>query len=194
MPTWQRCPWKSSILQGAAGTAAPPTARAAGGGGGRGQVVFLYTKAWRSSSSQGPTPPYVTVVIVGAEPALEPPLGAATSMSTEKSARMLALPSHPATLPAAHTVPALPSEKANDQPSPVRGEPWSEKGVRLAQKMRVGPRIPVGVQLKRLELAQLLGQLGVFLTWMRPPVRPWQQPAHSGASTWCSPCAFGPNL
>jgi hypothetical protein len=39
-----------------------------------------------------------------------------------------------------------------------------EKGVRLAQKMQAGPCIPVGEQLERLKLAQLLGQLGVFLT------------------------------
>ena len=36
----------------------------------------------------------------------------------------------------------------------------SEKGVRLAQKVRVGPSLPVGMP----KLAQLLGQLGVFLT------------------------------
>jgi hypothetical protein len=31
--------------------------------------------------------------------------------------------------------------------------------------MQVGPCIPVEIQLKRLKLAQLLGQFGVFLTW-----------------------------
>jgi len=40
----------------------------------------------------------------------------------------------------------------------------SEKGVRLTQKMEVGPCIPVGIQLERRKMAQLLGQLGVFLT------------------------------
>jgi hypothetical protein len=46
----------------------------------------------------------------------------------------------------------------------LRPAALSEKGVRLAQKMQVGPYIHVGVQLERLKLAQLLGQLGVFLT------------------------------
>jgi hypothetical protein len=45
----------------------------------------------------------------------------------------------------------------------------SEKGVRLAQKMQVGPydhscRSTVTVSYRRLKLAQLLTQLGVFLT------------------------------
>ena len=41
----------------------------------------------------------------------------------------------------------------------------SEKGVRLAQNMQVGPCIPVGVQRQiRRKLAQHLGQLGIFLT------------------------------
>ena len=39
-----------------------------------------------------------------------------------------------------------------------------EQGVRLAQKMQVGPRIPGEYSYKGLKLAQLLGQLGVFLT------------------------------
>jgi hypothetical protein len=50
-------------------------------------------------------------------------------------------------------------------------EGCSEQGVRLAQKMQVGPCIPVGVQLKKLKLAQLLGQLhGVFLTCSSTPM------------------------
>jgi hypothetical protein len=40
--------------------------------------------------------------------------------------------------------------------------PFSEQGVRLAQKMQVGPRIPVGIQLK---MDQFLDQLGAFLTF-----------------------------
>ena len=44
--------------------------------------------------------------------------------------------------------------------------PWSEKGVRLAQKMKIGPRIPVEYSYKKVKLAQLLGQLGIFLTWL----------------------------
>ena len=43
----------------------------------------------------------------------------------------------------------------------------SERGVRLARNMQVGPCIPVGnweYSYKGLKLAQLLGQLGVFLT------------------------------
>ena len=39
----------------------------------------------------------------------------------------------------------------------------SAKGVRLAQAMQVGPRIPGEYSYKGLKLAQLLGQLGVFL-------------------------------
>ena len=45
---------------------------------------------------------------------------------------------------------------------------WSEKCVRLARKIPVGPCIPVGVRLYKAELAQLLGQLGVFLTRVQP--------------------------
>jgi hypothetical protein len=41
---------------------------------------------------------------------------------------------------------------------------WSEKGVGLAQKMQVGPCIPWEYSYKRLQLAQLLGKLGVLLT------------------------------
>ena len=45
-------------------------------------------------------------------------------------------------------------------------ETLRESGVRLAQKMQVGPCIPVGFCL----LGQLLGQLGAFLTLeKRPP-------------------------
>ena len=40
----------------------------------------------------------------------------------------------------------------------------SAKGVRLAQKMQVGPCIPGEYSYKRLKLAQLLGQLSIFLT------------------------------
>jgi hypothetical protein len=56
----------------------------------------------------------------------------------------------------------------------------SEKGVRLAQKMQFGPRIPVGKQLERLKLARLLGQLGVLLI----PV--WYPAAGNarGAAAW----------
>ena len=58
------------------------------------------------------------------------------------------------------------------------GASWSERGVRLAQKMQVGPCIPVGntsntaVTCKRLKLAQVLGQLGVFLTTPRAAASP----------------------
>jgi hypothetical protein len=65
---------------------------------------------------------------------------------------------------------------------------WSEKAVRLAQKMHIDPCIPVGnweCSYKRLKLAQLLGQLGVFLTcratgsnataWSAPPGGPDDQ-------------------
>ena len=41
------------------------------------------------------------------------------------------------------------------------GVTYSEKGGKLAQQMQVGPCM--GTALKRLELAQLLGQLGVSL-------------------------------
>jgi hypothetical protein len=41
--------------------------------------------------------------------------------------------------------------------------PRSEKGVRLAQKIQVGPCIPREYSDKRLKFAQLLGQLGVSL-------------------------------
>ena len=41
---------------------------------------------------------------------------------------------------------------------------WSEKGVRLAQNMQVGHAFLWECSYKRLRLAQLLGQLGVFLT------------------------------
>ena len=41
----------------------------------------------------------------------------------------------------------------------------SENDVRLAQQMQVGPCVPEwGYSYNRLKLAQLLGQLGVFLT------------------------------
>ena len=58
--------------------------------------------------------------------------------------------------------------------------PCSEKGVRLAlKKMQVGPCTPVRIQLqlyKGLKWAQLLGQLGVFLTrnapWAASPTPP----------------------
>jgi hypothetical protein len=46
-------------------------------------------------------------------------------------------------------------------------ESQSEKCVTLPQKMQVGPCIHMGVgeySYKRLKLAQLLGQLGVFPT------------------------------
>jgi hypothetical protein len=47
----------------------------------------------------------------------------------------------------------------------------TEQGVRLAQNMLVGPCIPVGIQLEeRLKLAQLLGQLGIFLTTGSSPI------------------------
>ena len=65
---------------------------------------------------------------------------------------------------------------------PTAAAGWSEKGVRLAQKIHVDPCIPVGVQAcsyKRMELAQLLGQLGIFLTW-------------SGSDTRCAPSAARP--
>ena len=41
---------------------------------------------------------------------------------------------------------------------------WSEIGVRSAQKMQADPRLPVGARLERLELARLLGQVGILLT------------------------------
>ena len=45
-----------------------------------------------------------------------------------------------------------------------------EKGVRLAQTMRAGPRIgPWEYSYKRLKLAQRLGRRGVFLTCSREP-------------------------
>ena len=48
---------------------------------------------------------------------------------------------------------------------------WGEKGVRLAQKMHVGCTLARAFlweySYKMLKLAQLLGQLGVFLTWPR---------------------------
>ena len=40
-----------------------------------------------------------------------------------------------------------------------------EKGVRLAQKTQVGHAFLWGYSSKRLQLAQLLGQLGVFLAY-----------------------------
>ena len=40
----------------------------------------------------------------------------------------------------------------------------ARKSVRLAEKMQAGPCIPVGVQLEKAEVGQLLGQLGVLLT------------------------------
>jgi hypothetical protein len=52
-------------------------------------------------------------------------------------------------------------------PTATTAEPgWSEKRVRLAQNMRVGHAFLWEYSYKRLQLAQLLGQLGVFLTWM----------------------------
>jgi hypothetical protein len=42
---------------------------------------------------------------------------------------------------------------------------WSEKVVRLAQNMQFCQCTPLECSLKRPELAQILGQLGVFLTW-----------------------------
>ena len=49
----------------------------------------------------------------------------------------------------------------------------SEKGVRLAPTMQAGPCIPVGIVIQqcyeRLKLAQLLGQLGVVLTFVSAP-------------------------
>jgi hypothetical protein len=33
--------------------------------------------------------------------------------------------------------------------------------------MRVGPCIPVGTQLWKADVGQLLGRIGVFLTWQR---------------------------
>jgi hypothetical protein len=50
----------------------------------------------------------------------------------------------------------------------------SEKGVRLAQKMQVGRALLWEYGYTRLKLAQLLGQLDVFLTLppsMSPPMR-----------------------
>ena len=45
-----------------------------------------------------------------------------------------------------------------------------EKGVRVAQKMQVGPCIPMGIQVYMLELAQLpvSASLGVALNHLRP--------------------------
>jgi hypothetical protein len=57
----------------------------------------------------------------------------------------------------------------------------SEKGVRLAQNMQAGPCIPVGTQVKRLELAQLLGRHGVFLTCAVSQALSWRS---SVSSSW----------
>ena len=47
------------------------------------------------------------------------------------------------------------------------GSSFSEKGVRSAQTMRVGHAFLWEYSYKRLQLAQLLGQLGVFHTYAR---------------------------
>jgi hypothetical protein len=44
---------------------------------------------------------------------------------------------------------------------------WSEKAVRLAQRCKLAHAFLREYNYKRLKLAQLLGQLGVFLTWLR---------------------------
>jgi hypothetical protein len=54
---------------------------------------------------------------------------------------------------------ATPSENSTS-----RGGTSSAEGVRLAQKMQAGPRNHVEYSYKRLELAQLLGEFGFFLT------------------------------
>ena len=44
--------------------------------------------------------------------------------------------------------------------------PASEQGVRLVQNVQVGPYAFLWeYRYRRLKLAQLLGQLGIFLTW-----------------------------
>ena len=45
-----------------------------------------------------------------------------------------------------------------------RTGPCGDEGVSLAQTIQVGSCISVRIQYKRLSLAQLLSQLGVFLT------------------------------
>jgi hypothetical protein len=54
---------------------------------------------------------------------------------------------------------------------------WSETGVRLAQKLRVGPCIPVGIQLEKTEAGPTSGptwHLSHLATWRRgaAPARP----------------------
>ena len=62
--------------------------------------------------------------------------------------------------------PGCPTRKAICSAAAARlRPPASEKGIRVAQKMQVGPCIPRWKhRCKRMKPAQLLGQLGVFLT------------------------------
>ena len=39
--------------------------------------------------------------------------------------------------------------------------------------MRVGPCIPVGTQLWKADIGQLLGRIGVFLTWTSSAIHGW---------------------
>jgi hypothetical protein len=57
-----------------------------------------------------------------------------------------------------------PAAGGSTRASSCSRSPASEGGVRSAHNMRVGPCTPVGVQREKAELAQLLGQLGVFFT------------------------------
>jgi hypothetical protein len=94
------------------------------------------------------------------------------------------LPSHPAMLPSLHTLPTLPSAKVNDQPSPV---------FLLRRVRRTHTPLPVSHVIYYIYTVCVL-QEHAYITcsqkrlthgepWMSVPVRPWQQPAHSGAST-----------
>ena len=78
--------------------------------------------------------------------------------------------------------------------------PASEKGARLAQKMQVGPCVPVGIQLhlrlyKRLKSVQLLGQPGVFLTPLSCAIDNCPHRIQRGAAEWRQrPRPGGPGL
>ena len=52
---------------------------------------------------------------------------------------------------------ARPSPPPSEDLPLSEGSSGSEKGVRLAQKMRVGPRIPVGIRLERAEVGPTSG-------------------------------------
>jgi hypothetical protein len=87
----------------------------------------------------------------------------------QHAAHGAAAPTAPAALAAlAARPPDRPALPHAGPPPPRRDNatPASEKGVRLPQNMRVGPRIPVrgNTAMKGSKPAQLLGQLGVFLT------------------------------